>query len=205
MSHRLAARLLAVALTTAALGVPAAAHADRVETRDASGDVMMVPDLDTEEFVPAPDFTSVDILRTVVDHRANRLNLSVRFRDLRRTSIHTTIFRVVTPKRAFEVGVYRGLGGGPQGLADVSRTNGRTVKCTGLRWSIDRDSDRVTASIPSTCLGSPRWVRIGAAAVSSGSGRLEDPNDGYRLYADDGHRAGSLRERLAIGPKVSRG
>lgn len=205
MSHRLAARLLAVALTAAALGAPATAHAERVETRDASGDVRMFPDLDSEATVPAPDFTSVDILRTVVDHRRNRLNLTVRYRDLRATPLHYTIFTVRTPKRAFDVSVERGLGGGAKGQAQVTRPNGRPVTCKGVHWSIDRAADRVTASVPTRCLGAPRWVKIGVGAVSSEAGRLTDPDDRYRTYGDDGQRAGRVGEHLAMGPKVSRG
>lgn len=207
MSSRLGVRLVTLALTAAVtLSAPVAAHAGKAETQDPSGDVVELTNLDDEQEAgtPAPDFTAVDILRTSVDHRAARLRLSVRYRDLYRTPFHSTMFRVVTPKRAFWVSVDRGLGH-PKGGVDLTRNNsGRSVKCKGLRFSIDLDTDRVSASVPSRCIGSPRWVKVGSGALSPQAGQLADPDD-FSMFVDDGHRAGSIGETLVLGPKVTRG
>lgn len=208
MSHRLGARLLAVSLTAAAvLGAPGAAHAERSVTKDAAQDAVAITDLSEDleapDYVPAPEFTSVDIVRSVVDHRGDRLRLSVRYRDLRRAPFHSTMFRIATPKRSFWLSVDRGLGG-PKAVAELSGRGLSTIKCRGLRWSFDPAADQVTASVPRSCVDSPRWVRIGVGAISSDTGPLTDPDE-LRMYADDGRRTGAIGQQLTLGPKVSRG
>ncbi|GAB2866419.1 hypothetical protein [Nocardioides pacificus] len=203
MTHRLGARLLSVALlTTIALGVPAAAQADRSVTRDAARDAIVVDsaeDLDASH--PAPSFTSVDIVRTIVDHRAARLRVSVRYRDLRRTPIHSTMFRIATPQAPYWLTVDRALG---EETAELTTRRGRVVTCEGLRWSADTSTERVSATVPAGCIGSPRWVRIGSGAISAGPGAVADLPD-FRMYADDGHRTGTVGDTLRLGRRVSRG
>src|SRR5687768_16890810 len=89
MSSRAGSRLLVLVLSTgAALGAPAAAHAERAVTHDAAADAVSITYVevegsDQEEVIaPAPEQTSVDITRTVVQHRTDRLRLTVKLRDL---------------------------------------------------------------------------------------------------------------------------
>ena len=68
MNHRVGLRLLAALLPAAAL-LPGAAHAEKVVTEDPVGDAHSLT-IDWEggapsAFVPAPDETSVDVVRTV--------------------------------------------------------------------------------------------------------------------------------------------
>ena len=85
----------------------------------------------------------------------------------------------------------------PQGQ-DVWEVPGRdSARCAGLRTRIDYAADTVRVRIPRSCLGNPRWVRVGSAGSSL--------QDGY-LYADDARLRGRLDEDdLAFGPRLRRG
>lgn len=204
MSPRLQTRLLAVLLSaTVLMGTPVAAHAERVVTQDAVGDAVEVTfDGEEEQFAPAPDAPAVDVTRTVVDHRGHRMRVSVHVQDLTATPWHVTVIRVRTPDRRFSIEVER-TRSRPRGVATLSG-RGPHIACPGLRWSFDRDRDRVTASVPTTCIGTPRWVRIGAGAVSINE-PTGDPTSAS-AFADDGNRPGLVSEGdLRLGPKVRRG
>lgn len=213
MSRLLGIRLLAVTLTSAvALCVPGAAHAERVVTQDPAGDVFYQDFSGGQEGgsapVLAPNNAGIDITRTIVNHRAERLRLSMRFRDLSSRGQLYSVFRVATPKRNYMLFVYRLRG--PRATVQASlenEINGREVKCQGLRASLAPRTDTLAASVPRKCLSSPRWVKIGAGASTM---RSMPDRAGVRVHSDDGHHAGvpsgdMESAELALGPKVRRG
>lgn len=201
MSTRLGARLVAV-LLPAVLLLPVAAHAEKVVTRDAAGDVVQsIQNEDgSAELVPAPAYAGADIVRTVVDHRSARLRVNVRFRELRRNPFHLTVLRVLTPRGKYDIVVER-LGGKP--IVTMMRGN-RDVDCPGLKAGVFRGTVSVTASLPTTCLDAPRWVKVGVGAIAIDEDTTTP--DLAAAYADDGHRDGDIREKsIAKGPRVRRG
>ena len=201
MTHRVGTRLVALALPVVALLAPSIAHAEKVVTRDAAGDVVqLIQNEDgSTETIAAPDYAGADIVRTVVDHRSARLRVSVRFRELRRDSWHFTVIRVLTPRGKFDLLVER-----PGGKPIVSLTRGKKdVDCRGLKARVDRGTRSVTASLPTACLDTPRWVQVGVGAIALDGDPLSP--DLLAAYADDGHRDGDIRESsIAKGPKVRR-
>lgn len=199
MSH-LATRILAV-LVPVALLTPVAAHAEKVVTEDAVGDVVTLLDesVDLDEAIPAPDHEGADVVRTAVAHGAKRLRVSVAFRALERDPFQFIVIRVRTPRGKYEVLVER-LGGKPITTIDRGR---ETVDCDGSGAKVDLRADTVTASLPTSCLDAPRWVQIGVGAVSV-SGQQGNP-ELAAVYADDAHRDGAIRDNIATGPKVRRG
>ena len=200
MSRFLARTLPAVVLPVALL-LPVAAHAEKVVTRDPAGDVVtLVTDEDgAEEVVAAPEYARVDIVRTVVDHRVNRLRVSVRFRELGRGPFQFTVIRVVTPREKFDLFVER-LGGKP--IVTMSRGK-KELECAGLRARVDRSTTSVTTTLPTACIATPRWVQVGVGAIAiDEDGSVPDV---LATYADDGHR-GTIRDNsIGKGPKVRRG
>ena len=116
MSHHLGARVVAALLPLTVL-IPAAAHAERVVTDDAVGDVVSEPsDISVsaeattdpppevvDPFVPDPDNATTDITRTVVDHRAGLLKVTASFRDLQHTFNDSLVMRIRTPQRTWTV------------------------------------------------------------------------------------------------------
>lgn len=200
MSHRLGVRLATVLLPVAALVLPAAAHAEKVVTEDTVGDVVNLDGSSaTLQGSPAPDYAGVDVVRTAVAHGANRLRVVVRFRALERDPFHFTVIRLVTPQGKYDVIVER-LGGSPISNLEGGRD---AADCRGLKAKVDLGADTLTTTLPTSCIGSPRWVQVGvgAVAVSADQGSPEL----VAGYADDAHRAGEIRDSLAKGPKVRRG
>ena len=206
MSHRLGARLVAV-LLPAVLLLPAAAHAEKVVTEDAIGDVQAYSaetiaggDL---VLVPAPDEPSPDILRSVAAHGDRRLSVTVHFRDLVLTGFHSTLIRVFTPGGSrFDISVDKD----PGSRADASLASQQgDSTCRGLRAELDRAADLVAVSVPTSCLGAPRWVRLGVGAFAiSESAEASDP-DSFTVLIDDGHRDVVRETSIGKGPRIHRG
>ncbi len=205
MSRHLA-RLVAV-LVPVALGLPAAAaHAEKVETIDPAADVLYLGETgqgadDLDNLVPAPDNTTADVVRTVVDHAASRLRVRIDLRELGRSRTYFAVLRVRTPTGTFEVETDH-LGRRPQ--TDITRRS-RAVECPRLRAANDRAAARATITIPTSCLGDPRWVQVGVGVASVETGTTAEGAEEAVVFADDAHRAGEIRDRIALGPKVRRG
>lgn len=198
MSRRHGARLAAL-LAPAVLALPTAAHAEKVVTEDPAGDVVTIVDDDLEQTTPAPDHAGADVVRTVVAHGDHRLGIEVRYRGLGRDPFHFTFVRVRTPRGTYDLLVER-LGGTP--ITSLARGKDE-VECRALKGKADLRTDTVAVTLPTACLGSPRWVQVGVGALSVDADQLDQ--EVAAGYVDDAHRAGEVRDDLAWGPKVRRG
>ena len=130
---------------------------------------------------------------------ANRLRVSVRFGALERDPFQITFVRVKTSSGSFDVLVER-LGGKP--ITSIGRGS-KVVECRGLKAKVDLVAGTVTTSLPTTCIGNPRWVQVGVGAIALAA--LEGQPEEGAAYADDAIRVGEIRDRIALGPKVRRG
>ena len=206
MTYRLGLRLLALALPPALLA-PAAAYAEKAVTDDAVGDVVKANweqrDLSEPAMVPAPDEVSTDIVRTVVAHGARRLTLTVHFRDVARVNDQSTFARIRTSdRRAFDLGLDKERGS--RATVSLGTPHG-DVDCQGLHGAIDRDGDLVAFSVPTACLGNPRWVRLGVGAIGVSWPPEGDDQMDFDLFADIGGRPTFANEPPVLGPRVHRG
>ena len=210
MSRFLARMLPAVVPLVLLAAVVPASHAERVVTEDAVGDVQsMTFDVDSSEEaapVPAPEEASVDITRTVVTHGNRRLEVTVHLRDLVTSRYTSTYVRVFTSSAKYDLELAKV----PGSRAEVSFSAKRRESCRGLRGTVDGTADTVTFALPTSCIGSPRWVRVGVGAVGFDAAFEEALADGGEIstltvFADDGHR-GTIRDNsIGKGPKVRRG
>jgi hypothetical protein len=205
MSLRLAQRLL-TALAPAVLLLPTAVHAEQLATEDAVADVVTVGPTeegqgDLANLVPAPDNLTADVVRTVVYHAERRLSVRVDLRELGREKQYFAVLGVRTSTATFEVEA-DDLGRRPK--ADMTR-RGHDVECPRLRAVADRASSRVTVTIPASCLGDPRWVRVGVGVAVLTTATNAQGAEEVVVLADDAQRAGDVRDRIALGPKVHRG
>lgn len=205
MSLRLARRLMA-ALAPAVLLLPTAVHAEELTTEDAVADVVTVGPTeqgqdDLANLVPTPDNLSADVVRTVVDHDVRRLRVRVDLRELGRERQYFAVLRVRTPTGTFEVETEH-LGRRP--TAELTR-RGRSVECPRLRTVSDRASSRATVTVPASCLGDPRWVRVGVGVAVLTTATSAEGVEEVVVLADDAHRTGEIRDRIALGPQVRRG
>ena len=191
-------RLLRVVVGAAlVVGSPGAAHAERRVTEDARFDVVGLELRDGPPApVAAPRSASGDIARTVVTHDPDELRIKVWYRgEVDRQ--HRTTFEVRTPGATYSVA----LGHDHTGRSvDVwlSRLKGDTgfVRCQ--RYAAYNDH-RVLLGVPTTCLGSPAWVRVGVLDREA----TRSPDGAAVRLVDDAHRDGAARVgRTRFGPRV---
>lgn len=207
--------MASAALLAGAVASPLAAHAQaagaassaippradsghRVVHRDARRDVVHF-DTETQERRPAPRDRSTDIVRTVVDHRTARTVVQARTRQLERSAYRMMIVEILTSgDRRLEL------------VVDYARTpidarislrrfaTGRDVPCPGASWSLTWSTKQVGVSVPNSCLGDPRWIRVGVATIAA-------PFDLTTSRADDSRTRGRLPDRhLTLGPRQPR-
>jgi hypothetical protein len=162
----------------AVLGAAAApASAARVLTPDSSGDTWS---RGTDGvFSEAGSRVNTDVVASAVRHTMQRVNASVRYDDLVRSTDH-----VVTPVRVhasngrtYLLRVTAGPGDrdGTARLVRYTGTGAQTarVACSGLRHSISYADDLVAVNVPRSCLGNPAWVQYGGTVRTvDGSGSV---------------------------------
>ena len=69
-----------------------------------------------------------------------------------------------------------------------------------------RAAARAVITIPTSCLGAPRWVQVGVGVASIETVITPEGAEQLVVFADDAHRAGTIGdENLTKGPKVRRG
>jgi hypothetical protein len=173
---------------------------------DAVGDVLSQTETFDEEtgdfyepeLTAVPENTDTDVSRIRVAHRTHRVALKTTLRDLSATSGYVA-YNVRTGARNYFV--MQRLGKDRLYPAfDLSRMNGKPVRCAGVKRSVDRVNDRATVSIPTRCLGRPDWVRVGAAAVKVD---LSDET-AFTFLVDDAMQEATALDELAMSPRVHR-
>ncbi|MBU2696190.1 hypothetical protein [Pimelobacter sp. 30-1] len=179
----------AALLVTAAPAVASAADFSHV---DAVRDVRSGT-LDSDAIRrPEPRERAGDVRRLRVDHRTDTLVLTFRTRGALPTGRYVVTAEVRTPGGTFEVSHGRMFG---MTFSDVS-VDSEPIACAGYRTEIDASRKRTTMVIPTSCLGTPAWVRVGG-----GTGIIR----GKRLYVDDALRDGRVRDTIKLSPRIARG
>jgi hypothetical protein len=142
---------------------------------------------------PAPEQERGDVRRVRVSHHDRRL--VVRF-SMRKALAgdHVLSYAIRTPRGGFILD--RGKVPGAKATVGLHKQpSGKRIRCSGMRWDIDRERATVAVSIPRWCIGRPRWVRVGVVVVS---GMGSD-----YMYVDDAMSSGGELYRLS--PRVYRG
>jgi hypothetical protein len=200
MSPRLGLRLVAL-IAPAALLAPAAAHAEKVVTHDPAGDASVVGWLADEdaELPPVPDPSPADIVRTVAAHGERRLSITVHFAELAGVRDHSMQVLVRTPSGAYRVQVEKEEGRRARAMLTHRWQQG---DCRALSARYDAGADVVKVSVPTACLSSPRWVRLGIKAFAPLA--TTDPAV-LASTVDDGHRDTVRLMSIGKGPRIRRG
>lgn len=233
MSLRHGARLAALLVPALLLAPAAAAHADSVTVDDTSGDAKAVnmavalggffgpTSSEGPLFLDAPDETSADIVRTTVDHARKRLTLTVQFRDLVEVDGLVPDFRIFTSKGryALPVTVMGGRAsadllpmGGQANVSVVVNEDGSVTvtetdvkRCRTVRARFDMAHDTVVASVPTACLGSPKWVQVAAGVLRTSVTPQADGSANIAGYVDDAFRSGFSEHSRGRSARVHRG
>ena len=153
------------------------------------------------DLTPAPDNTDTDVASVTVDHRAHRIVLKTTLRDLTAAS-GIAVYDIRTGARHY--GVMQRLGKKDQAFGfpafDLSRANGKPVRCAGVERNVDRAANVATVNIPRHCLGLPGWVRVG-----TGVAKIEATETSFGFLADDALTDASVLDELVMSPRVRRG
>jgi hypothetical protein len=197
-SRTLTALTSAAALTVA--GMSSASAASWAHD-DAVGDVLSYTSTKHTESGPdpAPANTNTDVTRFTARHTARRVVLKTTLRDIT-TASGVIQYEIRTGTRRY--GAFQRLGTNREmGPAfELMRGNGELVPCTGVRRSVDRITEQATVNIPRSCLGRPRWVRVGAGAVN-----FKETQTSFAAFVDDALRDGLVKDNLALSPRIQRG
>lgn len=95
--------------------------------------------------------------------------------------------------------------GGPAFPLLISAGRGALVGCEGMTASVDQPTNRIALSVPTSCLGSPRWVSVGVGAFGIDRSKMAANPDTFEMFADDANATGPMQdEELRMGPKVRR-
>lgn len=191
-------RLIALGLAGAAVVAASAtaAQADTLRHRDATGDVVVTAASSSgatstrvDSAQRNPDFTSL-----TVGYDADRLSISAGMRDF--GGIDDSWSAVVITSKGDRFDFRRSTSTGSEtGLPEVSvKRNGYRLSCEGI--VVSRTSAGVIVRAPSSCLGDPYRVRVGAKAEvfyrEDGPGDQTGADDAFRVKGGDDSRPVTL-------------
>ncbi|WP_154402669.1 hypothetical protein [Nocardioides speluncae] len=178
-------------------GVAPSAYAEKLVRDDARRDVVRAIESDAGETLqPAPRAADPDILRVAVDHRTTALLIRTKYAALDRRVVRTDALEIRTSAgKRFEALTFVHKRGQWQGRTAIG-TGSAGVDCPGLRHRFDYEANVATWTIPRSCIGRPRWVRVG---VGTGRGTWDGP-----FFIDDAFRKGiaSYNENLVLSRRI---
>jgi probable HAF family extracellular repeat protein len=131
---------------------------------DPAGDVHSYLNCCGDIFDPRPQLKDPDIVKLRAQHRAHRVAVSLRFRDLLPGRWREVTERIVTPEGSFLI-LSTARPDGRKRLLLYDQQQDQGSHCAGLRHAYDFDTNRVHLDVPRSCIGRPDWVRVGAAAT----------------------------------------
>lgn len=187
--------VVAIAVAAVAL-TPTAAHAKRYTYADPAGDVVSIAG-ESETQTPEPTRENGDVISSAVIHKGRKVVMQLRYRDLSpSTETHAHGFLVRTPSMRRDI-ILVATDSMWGGRVVMTKPNGKKVRCQ-VRKKLDYAANTATVAVPRSCLGNPRWVQVGMAAVMFTGFDASDLQ-----YVDDAQATG-LGAKPVFGPKVRR-
>ena len=192
---------IVVAVAAAVALVPAAAYADTKSHVDPAGDVRSVAydpntgaDASTEAAEPAARLG--DITKVKVTHGASTIKFTLRFRDLSKAGFAALYeFAIVSPNGVRYANVVAAPGHWKGKAYLTKKPNGKKVRCS-IDHHIDYGDNVVVATVPRSCLGRPKVVKVGVEAFIG---------YGAKIYYDQAYRTGGgYHDLLTPSPRIHR-
>lgn len=183
-----------VASGSLALLLPVPAYADTHVHVDTAGDVVSVR-RSTGATTPAPGQIEGDIALARVRHKAHRVVLKMRVRDLTRSGRGTVHYYAIRTRTLTRIIALEARPGDWDGTVTMLKPDGRRTRCH-VRRKIDYTANWARVSVPRSCLDEPRWVRAAMEEITVTAGNV--------VYADDAHTDGQIYNRPVYGPRVRR-
>lgn len=198
-------RACAAGAAVATLGIAAPATAAGITHVDPRGDITKYSvniddsgDLsDQGTFVPDPKERNGDITRFAVAHAPQRVYVRLKMVDLHGFKMTETsggfygvFVDLVTGRgRRYEVSMDTLMEPGHREWS-LTGDNGDNLRCPGWRHSYDATTHTMRASVPRSCLGSPRKIKAGAGVASMKLTQASDQNAQIDEWVDDALRRG---------------
>lgn len=180
-------------------GLAPSAYAEKLVRTDPRHDVTKILSTTDDDVRPAPRASDPDIVRVAVDHRPRVLLVRTEYRALTRRVLRVDVIEIRTRSRqhfsATSVVARKGHWQGETFLE--GRTAEGDIPCAGLRHRFDYANDVVTWTIPRSCIGRPRWVRVGIGAARGSESYFID--DAFRRGFDPNN------EDLVLSRRIWRG
>lgn len=196
----LGAACAATVTLSLAAGLAPSAYAEKLVREDARRDVVKATQTDAGETLqPAPRTTDPDIVRVAIDHRARVVLIRTKYAALDRRVVRIDALDIRTSAgKRFMAQSFVMKRGKWQGATSLG-TGTAEVDCPGMRHRFDYEANVATWSIPRSCLGRPRWVRLG---VGMGRGPWSGP-----AFIDDAFRKGTNpdNENLVLSRRIWKG
>lgn len=131
---------------------------------DNTGDVWVAYDLDSAP--PVPDQVEGDVTQVQLKHNKSYVQLFMSLRDIKRGTLNNFFyFTLKNGKREITrltVETFPELGK-PDGVLTVRDGRNRTSKCRGAKgFAINRETGRVAITLPRSCVGNPKYLRLQA-------------------------------------------
>jgi hypothetical protein len=164
---------------------PSTAMADETTVTDATDDVYGSVPEGFEQVEPVGTQVNTDLRRTVVEHRARALVVTVRYDDLVKRASASIRYEAYINMR--------GDGADMSLFVDIRPSLRRAsvrlvdfccdVACSDTTATVKPAKDKLTVRVPRSCLGDPAWIRYRGQALST--------DDADRLYLDYDNTSGS--------------
>lgn len=165
MSRILTPARLSAAALLAPLLLAAPAAAGTAKHADPAKDVVATTNESDTQTDPDEQFGDWTSFR--VEHAGTTVRLTGAMRQLRKADYAYVEGRLNTPARDYDYELYLATGD----VVLSSPKDGLPVDCTGLEARRNTRKDRVSITVPRSCLGQPDWVRV--SAVFTWSRRVE--------------------------------
>ena len=195
---KLARTAAAIAAAAAVILLPTAANAASLLRTDAVADVQSISLDDTSDNpTPTAEPTRAigDITKTRITHNTTSVRVETYYKALPKAgSYNDHEFRFVTNTLERTVSVEAGTGSWA-GKGTMYYKSGSKYSCSGLKFLIDYPNHRVIVTVPRTCLGNPKFVKVGVGFIAV---------SGSKLFFDDGQLTAGNPDNLTLSPGVTR-
>jgi hypothetical protein len=193
---KLSRAIVTIAVAVVVPLLPATAYANRYSHGDAVGDVASTVG-QSDTYTPAPERVEGDVISSSVKHGARTVVMTLAYRDLGDSpEIDEHVYFVHTSKMNRVVRLFANSTN-PGGKAVLTKANGKKVRCH-VRRHIDYNLNTAKVIVPRSCLGQPRWVKVGMGSVMFSAAGDTGP-----VWIDDALSTGTNGHPV-YGPKVFR-
>lgn len=150
--------------------------------------------------IPARSNRTADLTSISVDYTTKRAVITIRFRDLtKRTKL--VMATIATPDATYDASV--AVAQRPSDSVFALRRDGieaTSADCANATARVQPLRDRVRIKVPSSCLSTPPWLKLGAFAMAEVPNRAAVMTD-FALVT--GYTSDWFAEEPVLGPQVA--